>query len=339
MEKKIDSNNIGYKLLKSMGWKEGNPLGNKREGLIEPIKIDIESKISKNQNKNYKGKKKSCKNKITLSNFKSKLYNTKEDKSNVNNIINDKFKLNQINLNSENPTNYFNKENHLQNEKKLRKNISLLLNIIYNYYYIDDNQNLNYTEIKNENKINNDIDNENNINKNINMNFKFGFDENINNKYPINENLYRFIEVSDELRKISFIESNHSNINNNNSNYIELLRKFCLNFEEFLIGKHLKALTEEVNYYETYGFLGNDKVNVNGNVDIKLNENNNINDYSRKFCEIYLNNMEYITNQIKFILSNKLFYCDICSIKFECKEDLIIHEENECGENDDLSDN
>ena len=70
MEKKIDSNNIGYKLLKTMGWKEGSSLGNKNEGLLEPIKIDVESKISKNPNKNYKGKKKSCKNKITLSNFK-----------------------------------------------------------------------------------------------------------------------------------------------------------------------------------------------------------------------------------------------------------------------------
>ena len=44
--------------------------------------------------------------------------------------------------------------------------------------------------------------------------------------------------------------------------------------------------------------------------------------------------MDYISNQIKFILSNKFFYCEICSIKFECREDLIIHEENDCEEND-----
>jgi len=92
-----------------------------------------------------------------------------------------------------------------------------------------------------------------------------------------------------------------------------------MKFEEFLMGKHLKALTEEVNYYKTNGFTENEI------------------DYSRKFCELYFYNLEYISNQINLLLSDKFFYCLICSIKFESKEDLFNHQENECGE-DDLSD-
>ena len=40
-EKPIDSNNIGFKMLKSMGYNEGEGLGKEQNGIKQPIKIQI----------------------------------------------------------------------------------------------------------------------------------------------------------------------------------------------------------------------------------------------------------------------------------------------------------
>ena len=109
---------------------------------------------------------------------------------------------------------------------------------------------------------------------------------------------------------------NHNTINNI---YISYLTKFCIKLEEFLLKKHLKALTEEVMYYKTNGFNGNDI------------------EYSKQFCELYFINLEYLTNQINYILTEKFFYCPACSIRFDSKEELLDHQEYDCAEND-LSD-
>ena len=46
-EKKISSDNIGNKLLKNMGWKEGQGLGKDNKGIVEPLKVFFSFNILK----------------------------------------------------------------------------------------------------------------------------------------------------------------------------------------------------------------------------------------------------------------------------------------------------
>jgi hypothetical protein len=40
-DKKIEENNIGYKMLKLLGWKAGGALGSKSEGIVDPVRYVI----------------------------------------------------------------------------------------------------------------------------------------------------------------------------------------------------------------------------------------------------------------------------------------------------------
>ncbi len=39
MNKPLDKSNLGLKLLKNMGWKEGQGLGKKEDGIKEPVQF------------------------------------------------------------------------------------------------------------------------------------------------------------------------------------------------------------------------------------------------------------------------------------------------------------
>ncbi|EGT53868.1 hypothetical protein CAEBREN_19159 [Caenorhabditis brenneri] len=61
VSKPLDSGNVGFKLLKSMGWSEGQGLGKEKQGHVEPVATEIKnnreglgSNKEKNQPKTYK---------------------------------------------------------------------------------------------------------------------------------------------------------------------------------------------------------------------------------------------------------------------------------------------
>jgi len=327
MEKKIDPNNIGYKLLKAMGWKEGNPLGKKNQGLLEPIKIDIESKITKEANKNYKGKKnKKSKNNFTLSSFKSKLYNSKEAQSlkkiNENDKLNNVCKENQINL-------Y--KGKNIDEEKKIKTNLSILVNLIYNKYFIEHEKE--YLFLKNTieqtfKRINDD---------------KFDLCDEINKFQPLNYNICKLLEITERIEsfintKLKFNNTdgvyfdddvimqdiNDKNQNDSNQfnfqNDIYNLMSILLELETFIFAKNLKALTEEIIY---------------------LSLNNNIyeeeKDDSYDFCIKYFKSIDKLSDFLQKIITNVFFYCSKCCINFLNYGELKNHLQKDCEQ--DLSDN
>lgn len=347
MENKIDPNNIGYKLLKSMGWKEGKSLGKTNKGILEPIKIDLESKICKEANKNYKGKSKKNKNGLsktnfTLSSFKSKLYNTKEEKDlqkNIQNEIKENDKL--INVNKANHQNLF-KEKNYEQEKKIKKNILILINLLYNKYFID-NEN-EYVFLKHRIQVERASYDPN---KNSKYN-NFTFDETVDfemDGYPMNYNLKKLIEITDNIEKlfkfepwnrknlifdnksneefinqfdISLNSSNltHNNINIDLKNYVANIMFAFLLLEDFIQNKNFKALTEEILYYK------------NSNISSATNIQETPFNLSMKYFE-YIDKLDSMLDQI---IMKKFFYCSACSINFDNFEELENHLNYDCGE-------
>lgn len=319
MEKKIAPNNIGYKLLKSMGWKEGKSLGKTNQGLLEPIKIDIESKISKGPNKNYKGKKKKCsKNNFTLSSFKSKLYNSKECFNQKKNNENEKL----ANVNKENLISLF-KDKNINEEKEIKRNLNILINLFYNKYYIDNEKEYFFLKYNIEQKC-----------KKLNEDFShISFEDKINLDHPINYNLNRLEEITYKIQ--CFHEQNHFNSNDvimhdshnrfdsNNLNFhndISLIMSALLELESFIFDKNLKALTEKILYYKENTTLDNED-----------------RDFSMNFCYKYFDCIGRLCYLLKSIITNVFFYCSECCINFDSYEELEQHMENDCGLN--LSDN
>lgn len=326
MEKKIDSKNIGYKLLKSMGWIEGKSLGKTNQGLLEPIKIDIETKITKEPNKNYKGKKKkSSNNNFTLSSFKSKLYNSKEDLKQKNIIENDKL----ANINKENLIILFKDKNNPE-EKELKRNLNILINLFYNKYYIDNEKE--YLFLKHSIEQNSKKLNEEHYNN-------LGYEDRINLDHPIKYNLRRLEEITHKINdyyqtKEHIINEKYSysddivmnghdieyKVNNdyNSLSDVSNIMSSLLELENFIVNKNLKALTEEMIYY-------------------KDNLSDDERDYSIEFCIRYFNCVGKLCYLLKSIISNIFFYCSECCINFNDFGELKIHMENDCVL--DLSDN
>jgi len=323
MEKKIDSNNIGYKLLKSMGWKEGKSLGKTNQGLLEPIKIDILSKISKEPNKNYKGKnnKKNSKNNFTLSSFKSKLYNSKESLNQKKNNENEKLTY----VNKENLISLFNDKNKNE-EKEIKKNLNILINLFYNKYYIENEKDYLFLKHNIEQKC-----------KKLNDDFiHLSFEDKMNFDHPINYNLNRLEEIINNIEsyyesKVGMTDENHEYSNDiimnssdnrfetnglNNLNEISLVMSYLLELENFIIDKNMKALTEEIIYKK---------------------DNNYQDDFSMSFCNIYFDCIGKLSYFLKNIITYVFFYCSECCINFDCYEEFENHRENDCGL--DLSDN
>ncbi len=338
MEKKINANNIGYKLLQAMGWKEGKSLGKTNEGLLEPIKFDIKDKITNEPNKNYKGKnKKKSKNNFTLSSFKSKLYNSKENQKNI-------IKENDyIFHNNKNIKKTSIKEKNIQEEKKIKKNLKILINLLYNKYFIEQEQN--YLLIKHE------------LKKNIRISRELEFSNSVfeekNIEYPIEYNLNRFKEIVNKLENLYLynFEKRKNNIDysfkmneyelldaaiimnediqydyfntdfNNNSNYendIKILMYCFLDLENFLIEKNLMALIDEIQYINNQFESSN----------YEIENNSYLTNFALKFFEL----IDKLNYTLENFITKVFFYCDKCSIIFVNYEELTFHMENECEE-------
>ena len=340
MEKKIDPSNIGYKLLKSMGWKEGKSLGKHNKGILEPIKIDIENKISKENNKNYKNKKKS-KNYFTLSSFKSKLYNTKE-------LINEKKIQNEqknLKYNPKDNNNHINflKNKNLKDEKIIKNNISILINIIYNKYFLE-NEN-EYLILRNKFNELNKFDNFQNfindqnfteeiLEKLIDLANKleniceFFLEENEENNFGLenyNENMLNKLNFKQDDIEMDNIKNNIDSCGKNDKNgKFSDMMFLILEIEDFLIvKKFMKILSDEILKFK----IQSNNINSNDFTDFK-NENKIFLDFS----EIYFENIEKLRNLLDYIIKKIFFYCSICSIYFDNFYELEIHMENECAE-------